>query len=162
MQRNRLCTCFFRQTRIIRIRPKRRIFGVFSLVVFIRRKPYRILRIKIHTKMALVLGRRFFEERIFCRATSILTRQCEKSVLKKRVWILRACLTENSSRLSTTTMKAEIYPTGTPKYGISRIGKVWRRVNPPPYHISIFFCVVNITDSAGTRSMLCARFLVIL
>ena len=57
-----------RQTRIIRIRPKRRIFGVFSFVVFIRRKPYRILRIKIHTKITLVLGRRFFEERIFCRA----------------------------------------------------------------------------------------------
>ena len=46
-----------RQTRIIRIRPKRRIFGVFSFVVFIRRKPYRILRIKIHTKIALVMGR---------------------------------------------------------------------------------------------------------
>ena len=57
-----------RQTRIIRTRPKRRIFGVFSFVVFIRRKPYRILRIKIHTKITLVLGRRFFEERIFCRA----------------------------------------------------------------------------------------------
>lgn len=64
------------------------------------------------------------------------------------------------ARLSTTAMKAEIYPTGTPKDGISRIGKVWRRVNPPPYHISIFFCAVNITDSAGTRFMLCARFLV--
>ena len=58
----------FRQTRIIRTRPKRRIFGVFSFVIFIRRKPYRILRIKIHTKITLVLGRRFFEERIFCRA----------------------------------------------------------------------------------------------
>ena len=50
-----------RQTRIIRTRPKRRIFGVFSFVVFIRRKPYRILRIKIHTKIALVMGRWFFE-----------------------------------------------------------------------------------------------------
>ncbi len=62
-----------RQARIIRTRPKRHIFCVFSLVFFIRRKPYRILRIKIHTKIALVLGRRFFEERIFCRTTSILT-----------------------------------------------------------------------------------------
>lgn len=97
-----------RQARIILTRPKRHIFGVFSLVVFIRRKPYRILRIKIHTKIALVLGRRFFEERIFCRTTSILTRQCEKSVLKKRVRIIRACLTENSARISTTTMKAAI------------------------------------------------------
>ena len=46
-----------RQAKIIRTRPKRRIFGVFSFVVFIRRKPYRILRIKIHTKIALVMGR---------------------------------------------------------------------------------------------------------
>jgi hypothetical protein len=44
-------------------------------------------------------------------------------------------------------------------YGISRIGKVWRRANPPPYHISIFFCAVNITDSQAHSFMLCARFL---
>ena len=45
-----------RQAKIIRTRPKRRIFGVFPFVVFIRREPYHILRIKIHTKIALVLG----------------------------------------------------------------------------------------------------------
>ena len=64
--------------------------------------------------------------------TSILTRQCGKSALKKQVRIILACL-------------------GKREYGISRIGKVWRRVNPPPYHISIFFCAVNITDSAGVQ-----------
>ena len=41
----------FRQARIIRTRLKRRIFGIFSLVVFVRRQPYCILRIKIHSKM---------------------------------------------------------------------------------------------------------------
>ena len=45
-----------RQAKIIRTHPKRRIFGVFPFVVFIRQEPFRILRIKIHTKIALVLG----------------------------------------------------------------------------------------------------------
>ena len=34
--RGRFESCHTRQTRIIRTRPKRRIFGVFSFVVFIR------------------------------------------------------------------------------------------------------------------------------
>ena len=49
--RGRFKSCHTRQTRIIRTRPKRRISGIFSLVVFVRRQPHCILRIKIYTKM---------------------------------------------------------------------------------------------------------------